>query len=79
MSTVRVIRQVPPPVETPPETYDIIGLSREEAMVIRSLLGRCSRGAFKVYLALCTETSGERDFSLRDKNGKDIPTIFVQK
>lgn len=42
MVTVR--HNEPAPVVQPPETYDLLGLSREQAAVIRDLVGKVSLG-----------------------------------
>jgi hypothetical protein len=41
---VSVNVNTPEPVTPPPTTYDIIGLSYEQAAMIRDLLGRLSHG-----------------------------------
>jgi hypothetical protein len=60
--TVNVVRNSPPPAVTPPDTYDITGLTYDQAVVIRDLLGLVGdsgkAGTYPVYTALYSALPG---------------------
>lgn len=65
---VEVKRNTPPPVEQPPDTYDILGLSRYQAALIRDLLGHVDSddNTYPVFHALLSAVPGQtQDFQFK--------------
>jgi len=77
--TVTARRNDPQPVVTPPATYDIIGLTRKQAELIRDILGlmppadadRNGVDSLEVYDALISRLGTSPSFEFENFHGTD--------
>lgn len=77
---MKVIRHDPPP--SPPPTFDIVGVTYEEASILRSLLGGCYNANTNLYYKLGDVlgfSGGEGEYRLQSAAGCPIPTIHTVK
>ena len=79
--TIQVRKNAPVPVEPPPITFDIFGLTYDQAAVIRDLLGTMTRGGdgpntHEVYTALYNGLPGTgSDYQFMAGNGANAGLV----